>query len=147
MTNEELQEKLNSLKNKLSKANQNKDKKHFCIFDELYSGTNPSDAVDSAYSFLNYLTKFGNINFILTTHYVDLCEKLNSNKNIEQIITAPMLAFIERVEHKQRDKMIDTARKGMKERQIEEQVGIRKSPDWLKERTEKHLQKVRNVSS
>ena len=58
-----------------------------------------------------------------------------------------MLAFIERVEHKQRDKMIDTARKGMKERQIEEQVGIRKSPDWLKERTEKHLQKVRNVSS
>ena len=74
-------------------------------------------------------------------------EELLKDKNIEQIITAPMLAFIERVEHKQRDKMMDTARKGMKERQIEEQVGIRKSPDWLKERTEKHLQKVRNVSS
>ena len=74
-------------------------------------------------------------------------EELLKDKNIEQIITAPMLAFIERVEHKQRDKMIDTARKGMKERHIEEQVGIRKSPDWLKERTEKHLQKVRNVSS
>ena len=74
-------------------------------------------------------------------------EELLKDKNIEQIITAPMLAFIERVEHKQRDKMIDTARKGMKERQIEEQVGIRKSPDWLKERTERHLQKVRNVSS
>ena len=56
-------------------------------------------------------------------------------------------AFIERVEHKGRDQMIESARKGMKERQIEEQVGIRKSPDWLKERTERHLQKVRNVSS
>ncbi len=42
-------------------------------------------------------------------------EELLKDKNIEQIITAPM--------------------------------GIRKSPDWLKERTEKHLQKVRNVSS
>jgi hypothetical protein len=26
-------------------------------------------------------------------------------------------------------------------------MGIRKSPEWLKERTERHLQKVRNVSS
>ena len=43
--------------------------------------------------------------------------------------------------------MISAARQGMRERQIEEQVGIRKSPEWLKERTEKHLQKVRNVSS
>ena len=58
-----------------------------------------------------------------------------------------MLAFIERVEHKGRDQMIDSARNKMKERQIEEQVGIRKSPDWLMERTEKHLQKVKNVSS
>tara|TARA_R100000664_G_C2758184_1_gene146901 strand:+ start:1017 stop:1313 length:297 start_codon:yes stop_codon:yes gene_type:complete len=74
-------------------------------------------------------------------------DKLLKNKNIEQVITAPMLAFIERVEHKGRDQMIDSARNKMKERQVEEQVGIRKSPDWLKERTERHLQKVRNVSS
>ena len=74
-------------------------------------------------------------------------DNLLKNKNIEQIITAPMLAFIERVEHIGRDQMIESARNGMKERQIEEQVGIRKSPDWLKERTERHLQKVRNVSS
>ena len=74
-------------------------------------------------------------------------DNLLKNKNIEQIITAPMLAFIEREEHKGRDQMIESARNGMKERQIEEQVGIRKSPDWLKERTERHLQKVRNVSS
>ena len=74
-------------------------------------------------------------------------DNLLKDKNIQQIITAPMLAFIERVEHKGRAQMIESARKGMKERQIEEQVGIRKSPDWLKERTERHLQKVRNVSS
>ena len=69
------------------------------------------------------------------------------NKNIEMVITAPNLSFNERGEHKGRDQMIESARNGMKERQIEEQVGIRKSPDWLKERTERHLQKVRNVSS
>jgi|TARA_R100000081_G_C4727095_1_gene121311 hypothetical protein len=74
-------------------------------------------------------------------------EELLKDKNIEQVLTAPMLGFIERAEHKGRDQMINAARQGMKERQIEEQVGIRKSPDWLKERTERHLQKVRNVSS
>jgi|TARA_E500000178_G_scaffold337663_1_gene377099 hypothetical protein len=74
-------------------------------------------------------------------------EELLKDKNIEQVLTAPMLGFIERAEHKGRDQMISAARQGMKERQIEEQVGIRKSPDWLKERTERHLQKVRNVSS
>jgi hypothetical protein len=74
-------------------------------------------------------------------------EELLKDKNIEQLITAPRLSFIERAEHKGRDQMISAARQGMRERQIEEQVGIRKSPDWLKERTERHLQKVRNVSS
>ncbi len=74
-------------------------------------------------------------------------EELLKDKNIEQVLTAPMLGFIERAEHKGRDQMISAARQGMKERQIEDQVGIRKSPDWLKERTERHLQKVRNVSS
>ena len=63
------------------------------------------------------------------------------------VITAPRLAFIESGEHKQRDQMINTARQGMKERQAEEKAGIRKSPEWLKEKTERHLQKVRNVSS
>jgi hypothetical protein len=74
-------------------------------------------------------------------------EELLKDKNIEQLITAPRLSFIERAEHKGRDQMIEAARNGMRERQIEEQVGIRKSPEWLKEKTERHLQKVRNVSS
>ena len=78
--------------------------------------------------------------------YTDRTKPLR-NKNIEMVITAPNLSFIERAEHKGRDQMIDAARNKMKERQIEEQVGIRKSPEWLKERTERHLQKARNVSS
>ena len=54
-----------------------KSKTHFCIFDELYSGTNPYEAVASALSYLSYLCSNKNIKFILTTHYVELCKKLN----------------------------------------------------------------------
>jgi hypothetical protein len=35
----------------------------------------------------------------------------------------------------------------MKEAQMEESVGIRKSPEWIQEKREKKLQKIRNVSS
>ena len=55
---------------------------HFCIFDELFSGTNPYEAIGSAYSYLQYLTKFKNIKFMLTTHYITLCNKLQTNKLI-----------------------------------------------------------------
>uniref|UniRef100_A0A6C0DSH0 DNA mismatch repair proteins mutS family domain-containing protein n=1 Tax=viral metagenome TaxID=1070528 RepID=A0A6C0DSH0_9ZZZZ len=55
--------------------------RHFCIFDELYSGTNPFDATKSAYAFLLYLSKYKNVNFILTTHYVGLCKKLKLAKS------------------------------------------------------------------
>ena len=51
-------------------------KKHFCIFDELYSGTNPYEAIASASSFINFLSKY-NIKFLLTTHYIDLCNLKN----------------------------------------------------------------------
>ena len=51
--------------------------RHFCIFDELYSGTNPIEATKSAYSFLTYLSKYQNVDFMLTTHYTELCEKLD----------------------------------------------------------------------
>ena len=50
---------------------------HFCVFDELYSGTNPEEAVNSAYSFMKYLGKYQKINCILTTHFYDLCKKLD----------------------------------------------------------------------
>lgn len=63
-------------------SDNNKNKNHFCIFDELYSGTNPYEAISSAYSLLEYLNTFKNFNFVLTTHYTDLCEKLKTINDI-----------------------------------------------------------------
>jgi hypothetical protein len=56
--------------------------RHFCIFDELYSGTNPTDAGKSAAAFLKYLGKFENVDFMLTTHYVYVCKKFKKSKKI-----------------------------------------------------------------
>jgi len=64
-------------KNILETIENNSTKNHFCVFDELYSGTNPDEAIDSAYGYLNYLNKFNNIDYVLTTHYTKLCKKLN----------------------------------------------------------------------
>ena len=58
---------------------------HFCLFDELYSGTNPDEASASAYAFIDYLTKNNNITFVLTTHFIEVCEKLESNDNINNL--------------------------------------------------------------
>ena len=63
--------------------------KHFVIFDELYSGTNPEQAVKSAYSYLKYLGELNNVTFLLTTHFYDLCEKFN-NTNKENIVNISM---------------------------------------------------------
>ena len=60
----------------------NQEDRHFCIFDELYSGTNPYEATKAAYAFLKYISKFNNVNFILTTHYVTVCNKFKKSKNI-----------------------------------------------------------------
>ena len=51
--------------------------RHFCIFDELYSGTNPYEAVASATAFLKYLNTFPNVSYIITTHFLHLCERLD----------------------------------------------------------------------
>jgi len=56
--------------------------RHFCVFDELYSGTNPYEAIGSAFSFLKYLNKHDNVTFMLTTHYLDLCKRLDVDDNI-----------------------------------------------------------------
>jgi DNA mismatch repair ATPase MutS len=56
--------------------------RHFCIFDELYSGTNPIEATKSAYAFLLYLSKYTHVDFILTTHYHSICKKLRHSKRI-----------------------------------------------------------------
>jgi hypothetical protein len=54
----------------------NPKKRHFCIFDELYSGTNPYEAVAAAYGYIDYISKNPNVDLILTTHYIELCELL-----------------------------------------------------------------------
>ena len=50
-----------------------------CIFDELFSGTNPIEASASAYAFLKHLAMSSNVTFLLTTHFLDVCKKLNAH--------------------------------------------------------------------
>lgn len=66
----------------LESINNNTSSSHFCLFDELYSGTNPDEASASAYAFIDYLTRNNNIKFVLTTHFIDVCEKLDVNDDI-----------------------------------------------------------------
>ena len=63
--------------------NNSSDETHFCIFDELYSGTNPDDAITSAGAFIKYISSLTNVSFSLTTHYVNLCKKINNHPNIQ----------------------------------------------------------------
>jgi ABC-type multidrug transport system fused ATPase/permease subunit len=60
----------------------NKNDKHFCSFDELYSGTNPEEAEQSAISFMKYITKNKNVFCILTTHFTKICKKLEKHKSL-----------------------------------------------------------------
>jgi DNA mismatch repair ATPase MutS len=56
--------------------------RHYCIIDELYSGTNPDEATKSGIAFLKYLSKYDNVDFILTTHYNKICTKLRKHNSI-----------------------------------------------------------------
>lgn len=57
--------------------------RHFCVFDELYSGTNPYEATGGAISFLKYLNKNPNVKFFITTHYLELCKRLDTVDTIK----------------------------------------------------------------
>ena len=37
--------------------------RHFCIFDELYSGTNPTEATQAGKAFLEYLSSYDSVTF------------------------------------------------------------------------------------
>ena len=67
----------------INKDNDPKMFRHFCIFDELYSGTNPEEASKAGYAFLKYLSNYQNVNFILTTHYLAICKKFKTSNNIK----------------------------------------------------------------
>ena len=59
--------------------------RHFCIFDELFSGTNPYEAISAANAYLSYINKNKNVDYILTTHFLDLCKKLNKKKSVKNM--------------------------------------------------------------
>jgi hypothetical protein len=69
--------------------------KHFCIFDELFSGTNAEEATRASYGFLKYLQKRENVDFILTTHFVKLCKKVKKNATSLRIANYKMDATLE----------------------------------------------------
>jgi hypothetical protein len=57
--------------------------RHFCIFDELFSGTNAEEATSASFGFLKYLQKNKNVDFILTTHFTKLCKKVKNEDNLQ----------------------------------------------------------------
>ena len=66
--------------------NEYSDKTHLCIFDEIYSGTNPNDAVLCANLYLKGMNHFKtNVDYILTTHYIQLCENFKEDKMISNL--------------------------------------------------------------
>jgi hypothetical protein len=48
--------------------------KYLCVFDELFSGTNPDEATISAMAYLDYLSSKINVDFLITTHYHKICD-------------------------------------------------------------------------
>jgi DNA mismatch repair ATPase MutS len=49
----------------------------------LYSGTNPKEATKSAFAFLKYLSRYDQVDFLLTTHYTQVCEDLEKEDRIQ----------------------------------------------------------------
>ena len=77
--------------------------RHFCIFDELFSGTNPEEASSSAYSYLRYLCLQPQVDFVLTTHYLSVCERVQQDQ--ERLDMAKEDKDAE--EHEDEDKVLD----------------------------------------
>ena len=69
----------------IQKIQENKEETHFCVFDELYSGTNPEEAITSSTAFMEYLVKFKNVFCMLTTHFIEVCHNLDKNSKIRNI--------------------------------------------------------------
>lgn len=67
----------------------------FCIFDELFSGTNPQEASASAYAFLQEVVKNKSCTFMLTTHFMDVCERTKNvdNYHMETVDSVYTYAF------------------------------------------------------
>ena len=77
-------------------------KRHFCIFDELYSGTNPYEAVAAAYGYIAFISKNPRVDLILTTHYIELCELLEKRNagaitNLHMSVCADTGAYLYKI--------------------------------------------------
>jgi energy-coupling factor transporter ATP-binding protein EcfA2 len=60
--------------------------RNLCIFDEIYSGTNPTDAILCATAYLKALTLYkSHCDFVITTHYIDMCKSFESSKLIKNM--------------------------------------------------------------
>tara|TARA_B110000971_G_C20039162_1_gene516479 strand:+ start:3945 stop:5705 length:1761 start_codon:yes stop_codon:yes gene_type:complete len=66
-------------------VNENKKSTHLCVFDELYSGTNPDEAVSSSTSLMKYLIKYKSLTCLLTTHFTAVCTNLDNEPNLENV--------------------------------------------------------------
>ena len=66
----------------IAKIEQNQDERHFCIFDEIYSGTNPNDDALCANVYLVMNMYKDSVDYIITTHYVDL-QKLTKRNTLQ----------------------------------------------------------------
>lgn len=61
-----------------------KSQNHLCIFDEIYSGTNPKDAVLCANIYLNGMNHHKHhVDYVLTTHYLELCDKFKKHSHVK----------------------------------------------------------------
>jgi DNA mismatch repair ATPase MutS len=68
----------------LDRITENPEKTHLCIFDEIYSGTNPNDAVTCAKIYLNGLNKHKKtVDYMITTHYIELCEYFKDKPHVK----------------------------------------------------------------
>lgn len=67
--------------------------RHFCIFDELFSGTNAEEATLASVGFLKYLQTFNNVDFILTTHFINVAKTFTDSETA--IINMKMDATLE----------------------------------------------------
>jgi len=70
----------------LDNIDMNPKDRHFCVFDELYSGTNPEEAILSGNAFMKYLGKNNKVYCLLTTHFFDLCKSLEKEKTFENFL-------------------------------------------------------------
>jgi DNA mismatch repair ATPase MutS len=76
---------------------------HCCIFDEIYSGTNPTDAVSCATMYLEEMNKYKvNVDYVLTTHYIELCElfdKKISNLKMNVNVLDDKIEYLYKIEN------------------------------------------------